>query len=67
MGDGISFGFDFNWERNSGTRVFFPEIENISFFITCLLCMKKKKEGAFFGGLKSKKNNFFNIASLTCT
>ena len=52
MGDGISFGFDFNWERNSGTRVFFPEIENISFFITCLLCMKKKKRRRIFWGFK---------------
>ena len=49
MGDGISFGFDFNWERNSGTRVFFPEMENISFFITCLLCMKKKRRRIFWG------------------
>ena len=56
MGDGNSFGFDFNWERKSGTRVFFPEMENISFFYYMFVVYeKKKKEGAFFGGLKSKK------------
>ena len=60
MGEGISFGFDFDWERKWGRRVFFQEMENICFLHVC--CVWKKKKGAFFFlRLKSKKKGFFNV------
>ena len=51
MGDGISFGFDFNWERNSGTRVFFSGNREYFFFYYMFVVYEKKKKKAHFLGV----------------